>query len=77
MDSNILKERWKNYQTRYEYASNIDFEDLSHFIKLAEINTDGFEIVKDALSKKTYRLKILIVMSVVLIMELFKKVKEN
>ena len=29
-----------------------DFEELSHFIKLAEINTDGFEIVKDALSKK-------------------------
>lgn len=29
-----------------------DFEELSHFIKLAEITTDGFEIVKDALSKK-------------------------
>ena len=29
-----------------------DFEKLSHFIKLAEITTDGFEIVKDALSKK-------------------------
>ena len=57
MDSNILKERWKNYQTRYEYASNIDFEDLSHFIKLAEINTDGFEIVKDALSKKDISFK--------------------
>ena len=29
-----------------------DFEELSHFTKLAEITTDGFEIVKDALSKK-------------------------
>lgn len=29
-----------------------DFEDLSHFIQLAEITTDGFEIVKNALSKK-------------------------
>ena len=29
-----------------------DFEELSHFIKLSEITTDGFEIVKDALSKK-------------------------
>lgn len=29
-----------------------DFEELSHFIKLAEITTDGFEIVKNALSKK-------------------------
>ena len=28
------------------------FEELSHFIKLAEIITDGFEIVKNALSKK-------------------------
>ena len=34
-----------------------DFEELSHFIKLAEINTDGFEIVKDALSKKDISLK--------------------
>jgi len=29
-----------------------DFEELSHFIKLAEITIDGFEIVKNALSKK-------------------------
>ena len=29
-----------------------DFEELSHFIKLAEITTDSFEIVNDALSKK-------------------------
>ena len=29
-----------------------DFEELSHFIKLAEITTEGFEIVKNALSKK-------------------------
>lgn len=29
-----------------------DFEELSHFIKVAEITTDGFEIVKNALSKK-------------------------
>lgn len=28
MDSNILKERWKNYQKRYEYASNIDFSEI-------------------------------------------------
>lgn len=29
-----------------------DFEELSHFIKLAEITIDDFEIVKKALSKK-------------------------
>lgn len=29
-----------------------DFEELSHFIKLSEITTDGFEIVKNALNKK-------------------------
>lgn len=29
-----------------------EFEELSHFIKLLEINNDGFEIVKNALSKK-------------------------
>ena len=29
-----------------------DFEELSHFIKLSEITTDGFEIVKNALKKK-------------------------
>lgn len=29
-----------------------DFEELSHIIKLAEITTDDFEIVKNALSKK-------------------------
>ena len=29
-----------------------DFEELSHFIKLVEITTEGFEIVKNALSKK-------------------------
>jgi len=28
MDSNILKERWKSYQKRYEYASNIDFDEI-------------------------------------------------
>lgn len=28
MDSNILKNRWKNYQKRYEYASNIDFDEI-------------------------------------------------
>ena len=40
----------------HEYLKRVgnkeDFEELSHFIKLAEINTDGFEIVKDAISKK-------------------------
>lgn len=29
-----------------------DFEEFSHFIKLSEIKTDGFEIAKNALSKK-------------------------
>ena len=29
-----------------------DYEDLSYLIKLAEINTEGFEIVRNALSKK-------------------------
>lgn len=29
-----------------------NFEELFHFIKLAEITTDDFEIVKNALSKK-------------------------
>ena len=28
MDSNILKERWKNYQKRYDYARNIDFDEI-------------------------------------------------
>lgn len=28
MDSNILKDRWKNYQKRYEYARNIDFDEI-------------------------------------------------
>lgn len=28
MDSNILKDRWKKYQKRYEYASNIDFDEI-------------------------------------------------
>lgn len=28
MKSNILKERWKNYQKRYSYASDIDFEEI-------------------------------------------------
>ena len=28
MDSNILKERWKNYQKRYEYAKDIEFEEI-------------------------------------------------
>ena len=28
MDSDILKERWKSYQKRYEYASNIDFDEI-------------------------------------------------
>lgn len=28
MNSNILKERWKSYQKRYKYASNIDFDEI-------------------------------------------------
>lgn len=28
MDSNILKDRWTSYQKRYEYARNIDFDDI-------------------------------------------------
>ena len=28
MDSDILKERWKSYRKRYEYASNIDFDEI-------------------------------------------------
>ena len=28
MDSNILKDRWKSYQKRYDYASNIDFDEI-------------------------------------------------
>lgn len=28
MDSIILKERWKSYQKRYEYARNIDFDEI-------------------------------------------------
>ena len=34
-----------------------EFEELSHFIKLAEITTNGFEIVKNALSKKDITFK--------------------
>ena len=33
-------------------TNKIKCKKLSHFIKLAEITTDGFEIVKNALSKK-------------------------
>ena len=40
----------------YEYLKRAgnkeDFEELSHFINLAEIVTDDFETVKDAISKK-------------------------
>lgn len=28
MNSNILKDRWKSYQKRYDYASNIDFDEI-------------------------------------------------
>ena len=28
MDSDILKERWKSYQKKYEYARNIDFDEI-------------------------------------------------
>ena len=38
-----------------EYAKEFypeDYEELSHHIQLAEIITDGFEIVENALSKK-------------------------
>ena len=28
MNSDVLKKRWKNYQKRYEYAKNIDFEQI-------------------------------------------------
>ena len=28
MDSSILKERWKSYQKRYEYARNIEFDEI-------------------------------------------------
>jgi len=28
MDSNILKKRWESYQKRYEYARNIDFDEI-------------------------------------------------
>lgn len=28
MDSNILKKRWKSYQKRYEYAKDINFEEI-------------------------------------------------
>ncbi|MGN1341744.1 MAG: nucleotidyl transferase AbiEii/AbiGii toxin family protein [Bacilli bacterium] len=28
MNSNILKDRWKSYQKRYDYASNIDFAEI-------------------------------------------------
>lgn len=28
MDSSILKERWKNYQKRYEYARNIEYDEI-------------------------------------------------
>lgn len=28
MDSTILKDRWKSYQKRYEYAKNIDFDEI-------------------------------------------------
>ena len=43
----------KDYENIHLQSSNFkDRKELSHFIKLAEITTDGFEIVKDALSKK-------------------------
>lgn len=28
MDSSVLKERWKSYQRKYDYANNIDFDDI-------------------------------------------------
>ncbi len=28
MDSSVLKERWKSYQKKYNYASNIEFEEI-------------------------------------------------
>ena len=40
----------REYLRRVENKN--DFEELSHFIKLAEITTDDFEIVKNTLSKK-------------------------
>lgn len=45
MHSNILKNRWKNYQKRYEYAKNIDFDEI--LICLGKIiNVIVLEIVK-------------------------------
>ena len=28
MDSSVLKEKWKSYQRKYDYANNIDFDDI-------------------------------------------------
>ena len=33
IDIKVLKERWKNYQKRYKYASNIDFDEISICLK--------------------------------------------
>ena len=33
LDSNILKERWKSYQKRYEYASNIGYDEIIQCIE--------------------------------------------
>lgn len=44
MESNILKERWKNYQKRYEYARNIDFDEILICLKKI-INLIVFETV--------------------------------
>lgn len=44
IDSNILKNRWKSYQKRYEYVSDIDFEEILICLKRI-INEIVFETV--------------------------------
>ena len=44
MDSIILKKRWKSYQKRYEYAKNIDFDEILACLERI-INVMVFETV--------------------------------
>lgn len=44
IDSNILKNRWKNYQKKYDYARNIDFDEILICLEKI-INVIVFEMV--------------------------------
>lgn len=43
---------WWGHEYLRRVGNQEDFEELSDYIQLTEIITDGFEIVKNALSKK-------------------------